>query len=91
MVMNITELVKNKTAKFSHYQDGFLYFVIQTEDENFQFGVPLEEVKDEKIPGEAKATHFLRWIKKWLISSDADVLITVDNKGDIILVNLDKL
>lgn len=89
--MNITQLIRNQIAKFSHYQDSVLYYVIHTEDENFQFGIPLDEVRDEKIPAEAKATHFLRWIKKWLISSNADVLITVDNNGDIILVNLDKL
>lgn len=89
--MNITALIKNRSAKFTHYQNDILYFVIQTDDENFQFGVPLDEVRDEKIPAEAKATYFLRWIKKWLMNANADILITVDNNGDIILVNLDKL
>jgi hypothetical protein len=61
--MNITELVKNKTACFVHYRDG--YFIYETED-GFQFPVPLADIGTATLLAEDKALFFMRWIRRHL-------------------------
>ena len=61
--MNITELVKNKTARFVHYRDG--YFIYETDD-GFQFPVPLADIGTATLLAEDKALFFMRWIRRHL-------------------------
>ena len=61
--MNITDLVKNKTAHFVHYRDG--HFIYETED-GFQFPVPLADVGTATLFAEDKAVFFMRWIRRHL-------------------------
>ena len=61
--MNITELVKNKRARFVHYRDG--NFIYETED-GFQFPVPLSDVGTATLLAEDKALLFMRWIRRHL-------------------------
>lgn len=58
--INITQLVKGNTAKFVSYRDGnFIYAV-----GDFEFNVPLEDIKGATLKSEDKAIFFMRWIRK---------------------------
>lgn len=61
--MNITKLVKNKTARFVHYRDS--HFIYETED-GFQFPVPLDDIGTATLAAEDKALFFMRWIRRHL-------------------------
>lgn len=61
--MNITILVKNKTARFVHYRDG--HFMYETED-GFQFPVPIDDIGTATLLAEDKAVFFMRWIRRHL-------------------------
>jgi len=61
--MSITELVRNKQARFVHYREG--KFIYQTED-GFQFPIPLTEVGAATLLAEDKALFFMRWIRRHL-------------------------
>ncbi len=86
-IMNITSLVKGRTAKFQSYRNNVLFYTIQTEDELFKFGVPIEEVAGATLPAEEKAIFFMRWIKKWV--SNKDSVVTEDKDGNLTVVKLD--
>lgn len=60
--MKIIDIVKNKTAKFTHYSDNELWFKV----EDFSFPVPLKEVGPTTILAEDKAITFMRYIRKHL-------------------------
>jgi hypothetical protein len=66
-IMNITELVKNKRARFIHYRDG--NFIYETED-GFQFPVPLTDVGTATLLAEDKALLFMRWIRRHVETID---------------------
>jgi hypothetical protein len=68
--MTITELVKNKTARFVHYREG--NFIYETED-GFQFPVPLAEVGNATLLAQDKALFFMRWIRQHMATMDATV------------------
>jgi hypothetical protein len=61
--MNITELVRNKQARFVHFREG--NFIYQTED-GFQFPVPLTDIGTATLLAEDKAIFFMRWIRRHL-------------------------
>ncbi len=61
--MTITEIIKNKKARFVQYREG--HFIYATED-GFQFPVPLEEVGSATLLAEDKALYFMRWIRRHL-------------------------
>lgn len=61
--MNITELVKDKKARFVRYREG--HFIYQTDD-GFQFPVPLTDVGSATLLAEDKALFFMRWIRRHL-------------------------
>ena len=61
--MSITEIVKNKRARFIHYREG--NFIYETED-GFQFPVPLSDVGNATLMAEDKALFFMRWIRRHL-------------------------
>ena len=59
--MNITELVKNRKARFVHFREG--HFVYET-DAGFQFPIPLVEIGSATLLAEDKALFFMRWIRR---------------------------
>ena len=61
--MNITSLVKGKTARFVRYREG--HFIYETED-GFQFPVPLAEIGTATLLAEDRALFFTRWIRRHL-------------------------
>lgn len=61
--MNITELVKNKKARFLHYREG--HFIYMTDD-GFQFPIPLADIGNATLQAEDKALFFMRWIRSQL-------------------------
>ena len=61
--MNITELVRNKKARFVHFREG--NFIYETED-GFQFPVPLADIGSATLLAEDKAVFFMRWIRRHL-------------------------
>lgn len=89
--MNITNLVKNRTAIFHHYRNGYLFYNIQTEDELFQFGVPTEDVAGATLPAEEKAIFFMRWIKKWVTNPKGNHIVTVDDEGNMTVIDLNAI
>jgi hypothetical protein len=66
--LNITKLVKNKTARLVHYRDG--HFIYETED-GFQFPVPLADIGTATLLAEDKALFFMRWIRRQLDVKEA--------------------
>lgn len=61
--MNIKDLVKDKTVKFSYYRDGVLWYI--TED-GFLFPVQISDTGTGTFKSEDKAIFFMRWIRKQL-------------------------
>lgn len=61
--MKLSELVKNKKARFVHYRDG--HFIYETDD-GFQFPVPLSDIGTATMLPEDKALFFMRWIRRHL-------------------------
>ncbi len=59
--MKITELVRNKKARFVHYREG--HFIYETED-GFQFPVPLADIGAATLLAEDKALFFMRWVRR---------------------------
>lgn len=47
MKHSIVQLTKNKTAKFSHFQCGKLFYTIDVEDIRYQF--PIDTTNEEEI------------------------------------------
>lgn len=66
--MNLTEIVKNKKARFVQYREG--NFIYETED-GFQFPVPLAEVGSASMLAEDRALFFMRWIRRHLAAMEA--------------------
>ncbi|MEW6306097.1 MAG: hypothetical protein AB1705_21725 [Verrucomicrobiota bacterium] len=59
--MTLTDIVRNKKARFIHYRDG--NFIYETDD-GFQFPIPLEDVEKATLLAEDKALIFMRWIRR---------------------------
>ena len=59
--MSIKDLVRGKSAKFTHYQDGNLWY---TTEGGFDFPIPIEDTKGGVFKAEDKAIFFMRWIRK---------------------------
>lgn len=63
MKINIKDLVKDKTAKFSYYREGHFHYIT---DDEFKFTIPLEDAAGVTLPAQDKAIFFMRWIRKQL-------------------------
>lgn len=67
--MNIKDMVNGgKAATFTHFRRGILWY--KTED-NFAFGVPVEDVGDATFQAEEKAILLMRYIRKQLEDNEA--------------------
>ncbi len=70
----IKDLVKNNKVKFSRYRKGFLYYTIAhrlddsgfdfTNEDIYEFPVPIEDCGDATFPDSEKAIMFMRYIRK---------------------------
>lgn len=63
--MNVKELVKDKTVKFTHYYDGELWYEVVRM--NFTFPVPVKDIGNATFMAEDKAMLFMRYIRKHLM------------------------
>lgn len=59
--MNIKEMVKDKTVKFSFYKEGELWYTTEC---GFEFPVPISDTGTGIFNSEDKALLFMRWIRK---------------------------
>src|SRR3954471_4541256 len=64
--MTITELVKNRTAKFLYFREGEFIYRIELENDVFDFPVPLADLDKATLLAEDKAIFFMRWARKHL-------------------------
>jgi hypothetical protein len=66
-MMNIKELIINKTAKFAYCTDGALWYEI----DGFRFPVPFADTVGAYFMPEHKAINLMRWIRKQLEENEA--------------------
>jgi len=59
--MNIKEMVKDKTVKFSFYKEGELWYTTEC---GFEFPVPISDTGTGIFNSEDKALLYMRWIRK---------------------------
>jgi hypothetical protein len=64
--MNLKEIVANNTARFSHYRDGNLFYVVNVDGKAYSFPISNEEAKGGTFLAEHKAVNLMRWIRKAL-------------------------
>ena len=64
--MTIKDMVKDgKTATFSHYKDGDLWYV--TDVEGYEFPVPISDIGDATFPRVEKCLFLMRYIRKYMV------------------------
>jgi len=64
---NLKEIVGNDNkARFSHYRDGNLWYVVTVDGKNYNFPISNEEAKGGTFLAEHKAVSLMRWIRKAL-------------------------
>jgi len=51
-------------AKFSHYRDGNLFYLVKVQDQTYSFPIPIEDAKGTTLFAEFKAITLMRWIRK---------------------------
>jgi hypothetical protein len=56
----------NNKAKFSHYRDGNLWYIVEVDGKNYNFPISNEEAKGGTFLAEHKAVTLMRWIRKAL-------------------------
>jgi hypothetical protein len=60
----INEMVANdRTVRFTHYQNGELWYVTET---GFSFPVPVAEVGDAALPAVDRALRYMSYIRRHL-------------------------
>ena len=73
MKHKLVEIIKGRTAKFTHFQDGKLYYEIQLPDGKYSFSVNTLDTNDigsAKFLAKDKAMMFLRYINKAIKSEE---------------------
>lgn len=58
--MKLKDLIKGKTAVFTEYHGGNLFYQVGS----FRFPVPVDELHGASIKAEEKASVFMKWIKR---------------------------
>lgn len=88
--MQLRELVRGNTARFSHIHGGTLFYTIQEGPEGgpnlagtkeFTFPVPVEELGGTLVNAEERASVFIKWIRKSL--KDIESGNKCQRKGDV--------
>lgn len=64
LTLSIKDIVKNNTAKFSHYRKGFCYYTVETSEGIYMFPVSIEDIGDATLLPEFKAITLMRYIRK---------------------------
>jgi len=66
--VNIKNIVKNNTAKFSFYRAGYMYYevVVVVDGQAYRFPVSLEDLGTATLLVEHKAITLMRYIRKAL-------------------------
>jgi hypothetical protein len=63
----LKEIVANdNTAKFSHYRDTTLWYIVEVDGMKYIFPITAEEAKGGTFLAEHKAITLMRWIRKAL-------------------------
>ena len=69
--MTIKEIIKDNTVAFDSYRQGYFYYNVRvhgkTEGDiykDYQFPVPLHDIRTATLLAEDKAITFMRWIRK---------------------------
>lgn len=73
MKHSIVEIVKGRVAKYTHFQNGKLYYEVQLEDGKYNFPVDVmdrDEVGSAVFLPEDKASLFIRYIRKAIKSEE---------------------
>ena len=67
---SLVEMIKGKKVYFKYYRKGELWY--ETED-GFMFPVPISDTGDGQFNSEDKATLFMRYIRKYKESMEAEI------------------
>ena len=62
--MNIKDIIKDNTVKFSFFRAGVMFYTVTYNGELYQFPVPVDDVGDATFSAEDKAILFMRYIRK---------------------------
>ena len=66
LTVNIKNIVKNNTAKFSFYRAGHMYYEVIVDGQAYRFPVSLEDLGTATLLVEHKAITLMRYIRKAL-------------------------
>ena len=64
--MDIKNIVKNNTARFSFYRAGYCYYDVIVDGFSYSFPVSVEDLGQATITAEMKAITLMRYIRKAL-------------------------
>jgi hypothetical protein len=64
--VNIKNIVKNRTARFSFYRAGYMYYEVVVDGQSYRFPVSLEDLGTATLLVEHKAITLMRYIRKAL-------------------------
>lgn len=64
--MRITEIVKNNTARFGFYRQGYIYYEVQLPEGKYSFPIDLKDLGQATVSREEKAITLMRYIRKAL-------------------------
>jgi hypothetical protein len=64
--VNIKNIVKNRTARFSFYRAGHMYYEVVVDGQAYRFPVSLEDLGTATLLVEHKAITLMRYIRKAL-------------------------
>ena len=62
--MNIKDIVKDNIVYFMYYRQGHMYYFVKTNQGNYMFPVPLDDVQDATLHASEKAITYMRYIRK---------------------------
>lgn len=64
--VNIKQIVKNNSARFSFYRAGYMYYEVRVDGQAYRFPVSLEDLGTATLLAEHKAITLMRYIRKAL-------------------------
>jgi hypothetical protein len=66
LAVTIKDIVKGKTARFSFYRAGNVFYEVDVEGTRYKFPVSLEDLGTATLLAEHKAITLMRYIRKAL-------------------------
>jgi hypothetical protein len=64
--MNLLEIVKDNTASFQFYRQGYLYYTITVKGTSYVFPIEMTDLGTATLNAEEKAITLMRYIRKAL-------------------------